>query len=184
MRKHPILAASVLFVSFFYCSIGLPAREGHKSDVDNLLSSFPGYHLLTLKERDSDMRAFFVQHFPKANPSVVHADFDGDGLQDYALLLRNDKSPATKLVVLLCYQAEYCRSVYELDVTGYSDSVYLRPLARSTVVSQTEAIDTPNQSSSVKLKISGIQVTYFGKGELVLYWDKKLKKIKEVQTSD
>jgi hypothetical protein len=39
-----------------------------------------------LKELDSDARAFFLQHFPKASPSVVHADFDGDGQLDYALL--------------------------------------------------------------------------------------------------
>jgi hypothetical protein len=184
MKKNSILAASVLSVTFFYCCIGLSAGEERKSDVDSLLSSFPGYHLLTLKERDSDTKAFFIQHFPKANPSVIHADFDGDGHLDYALLLKNGKSPATKLVVLLCSEDVHCRTVYELDVTGYSDGVYLRPVARGTVVSQTEALDTTNNSSPAKLKTSGIQVTYFEKGEVVLYWDKKLKKIKEVQTAD
>ena len=89
MKKHTILAASILFSIVFYCCIGFSAGEERKSDVDSILSSFPGYHLLTLKECDSDARAFFTQHFPKANPSVVRADFDGDGHLDYALLLKS-----------------------------------------------------------------------------------------------
>lgn len=172
-----------MFAALF-CCVGISAAQDRKSGVDSILSSFPGYHLLTFKERDSDTRAFILQHFPKTNPSVVHADFDGDGHPDYALLLRNDKSPATKLVVLLCSEGGHCRSVYELDVTGYSDSVYLRPVARGKVVFQTEAIDTTNNSSPVKLRSSGIQVTYFGQAEVVLYWNRKLKKIEEVQTAD
>jgi hypothetical protein len=183
MKKHTILAASILFSTVFYCCIGLSAGEERKSDVDSILSSFPGYHLLTLKERDSDARAFFTQHFPKANPSVVRADFNGDGHLDYALLLRNDKSQATKLVVLLCSEDAHCRSVYDVDVSAYSGSVYLRPRTRGSRVSETEAVDT-NHTAPVNLKFSGIQVTYFGKGEVVLYWNRKLKKIEEVQTAD
>jgi hypothetical protein len=180
------VSASVLVTVFaaLFCCLGVVVGGERKSDFDSILSGFPGYHLLTLKERDSDTRAFILQHSPKANPSVVHADFDGDGHLDYALLLRNDKSPATKLVVLLCSEDGHCRSVYELDVTGYSDSVYLRPVARGTGVSQTEAIDTTNHSSPAKLKASGVQVTYFEQGKVVLYWNIKLKKIEEVQTAD
>src|SRR6266852_689292 len=183
MKKHTMLLASVLFSTLFYCCIALSAGEEQKSDVDRILNGFPGYHLLTLQERDSDARAFFTRHFPKANPSVVHADFDGDGHLDYALLLRNDKSQATKLVVRLCSEDGHCRNVYELDVSAYSGSVYLRPVTRGSRVSQTEAIDT-NHGAPVILKFSGIRVTYFGKGEVVLYWNKKLKKIEGVQTED
>ncbi len=183
MKKHTMLLASVLFSTLFYGCIGLSAGEEQKSDVDRILNGFPGYHLLTLKERDSDARAFFTRHFPKANPSVVRADFDGDGHLDYALLLRNDKSEGTKLVVLLCSEDAHCQSVYDVDISPYSGSAYLRPVARGSRVSQTEAIDT-DHSVPVILKFSGIRVAYFGKGEVVLYWSRKLKKIKEVQTAD
>lgn len=153
-----------------------------KNSIDKIVSSFPGYHLLTLKELDSDAKAFFLKHFPKANPSVVHADFDGDGHPDYALLLRNDKGQVTKLVVLLCPDDGRCRGVYELDVSAYSGSAYLRPVSRGSRISQTESIDA--DTNPVSLNFSGIRVTYFGKGEVVLYWNKKLKKIEEVQTED
>ena len=177
-RSAPVILAASLF-----CCALISTSEERKSGIDEILSAFPGYHLLTLKERDPDTRAFIVQHFPKANPSVVHADFDGDGHLDYAMLLRNEKSKTTKLVVLLCSEDGHWRSVYELDVSAYSDSVYLRPATRGLRASQTETVDT-NHTAPVNLKFSGIQVTYFEKGKVVLYWNKKLKKIEEVQTED
>jgi hypothetical protein len=173
----------VVIAALFFC-LRAPAGEEQKSDVDSILSSFPGYHLLPLNERDSGTRAFFSQHFPKSNPSVVQADFDGDGHLDYALLVRSENSKTTKFVVLLCSEDGQCRKVYELDVSAYSDLVYLRPAAIGSGVSQTEAVDSTNQSSPVKLKSTGIQVSYFEKGKIVLYCNRKLKKIKEVQTED
>jgi hypothetical protein len=183
MKRACAFVALVVFVSLS-CCLGLVSGQEQKSDLDGLLSSFPGFHVLTLKERDSDTRAFILKHFPKVNPSVVHADFDGDGNLDYAVLLKNDKSQTAKLVVLLCPANTHCRSVYELDVTGYSEIAYLRPVAAGSVVSQTDAIESTTQPSPEKLKSTGIKVTYFEKAAVVLYWDRKAKKIKEVQTED
>ena len=181
---RPFRSVRVILGVVLLCCVQLPSSgEDQKNNLKSILSGFSGYHLLTLKELDSDTQAFIVRHFPKANPSLVHADFDGDGQLDYALLLRNDKSQATKLVVLLCSDDVHCRSVYELDVSAYSDSVYLRPVTKGSRVSQTEAVDS-NQTAPVNLKSYGIQVTYFEKGKVVLYWNKKLKKIEEVQTAD
>ncbi|MGB0116868.1 MAG: hypothetical protein WCC78_15310 [Terriglobales bacterium] len=128
------------------------------------------------------MRAFFVKHFPKDNPSLVRADFDGNGHPDYALLLRDDKTGATKLVVLLCAADGQCKNVYELDETAYAGAVYLRPVSMGSKVSQTEAVS--GNSPPVKLHSTGIQVNYFEKGKVVLYWNRKLQKIEEVQTED
>ncbi len=182
-KGWPPARLAVLVAGFFCCALVSGAVDV-KNDIDTVLSSFPGYHLLTLEERDSDARAFIVKHFPKASASVVHADFDGDGHLDYALLLKNDKSQATKLFVLLCSEEVRCRTVYQLDVTAYSGSAYLRPVAMGSVVSQTEALDSPNPSALAKLQSTGIQITYFGKGAVVLYWNKKLRKIAEIQTED
>jgi len=187
MKKHTVLRASflaALLASFLCCCVGLSAPQEQKSGVGNVLSNFPGFHLLVPKERDPDTTAFILKRFPKSNPSVVHADFDGDGNLDYALLLKNDKSQATKLVVLLCSESGHCRSVYELDVTAGSGIVYLRPVATGSVVSQTEAIDSTTAPSPAKLHSIGIQVAFFEKAAVVLYWDRKVKKIREVQTAD
>jgi hypothetical protein len=183
MKMYSRFAKTFLLTSLLSSGLMAGPQEG-KHDIDKILASFPGYNLLTLKERDSETRTYILQHCPKANSSVIHADFDGDGHLDYALLLKSDKSGATKLVVLLCVAEAQCRSVYESDITGYSDMVYLRPVAAGSRVSETEAVDTANHSSAVKLKTTGIQVTYFEKGQVVLYWNKGLKKIEEIQTAD
>lgn len=175
--SHAVLIAWCFLVSAMSAHTATPS-----GDIDKVLADLPGYHLLKPTELDADARAFFLQHFPKANPSVVHADFDGDGHLDYALLVRNDKSQLTKLVVLLCVEDGHCRNVSETDVSAYSGAVYVRPVARGAKISQTESADA--DSVPVRLKFSGIRVTYFGKGEVVLFWNEKLSKIDTIATAD
>jgi hypothetical protein len=167
------------------CSFGVSAAEKPKDEVANLLSHFPGYHLMTLSERDPDTKAYILRHFPKDNPSLVHADFDGDGYPDYALLLKHNKSQTAKLVVLLCPENDVCRKVYEtVDMTGSSAEVYIRPLPVGSHVSQTDAIDTRDRPSPIKLRCTGLEVTYFEKAAIVYYWNKRHMKIEAVQTGD
>ena len=54
------------------CFTAISTEQQQKGSIDNIVGSFPGYHLPTLKELDSDAKAFFLKHFPKASPSVVH----------------------------------------------------------------------------------------------------------------
>jgi hypothetical protein len=157
-------SAPILALLVSCCCVWISAAQEQKSNIATILHNFSGYHLLDLRERDSDTRAYLQKHVTNS-PSVIHADFDGDGFPDYAMLLRSDRS-AAKLVVLLCDAQGQCRSVYELDITGYSDVAYLQPLPLGS------------------LKAVGIQVVYFEKGRVVLSWDKKLKKIAEVPTGE
>jgi hypothetical protein len=163
-------------------SVLASASDGQAGDISAILKQFPGYHVLTLQERDSDLKAFLAQHFPKGNPSVVRADFNGDGNPDYALLLKDDKTGAAKLLVLLCSANGQCKSVYDVDETTYASVTYLRPLSTGSKVSQMEAV--PGNTPPVKLRSTGIEINYFEKGKVVLHWNTKRKKIEEVQTGD
>jgi hypothetical protein len=174
----------VIVVFSFFCCAALSNAEAPKNDLDIILSRFPGYHMLTLAERDSDTRAFILAHFPKRNPSVVHADFDRDGHLDYAVLLKDKKSETAKLVIFLCSGNTQCKSVHEVGLTSVSGAVYLRPVPIGSRVSQTDAIDIKDQRSPVKLSSPGIELTYFGKATVVYYWNRKHKKIEAVQTAD
>jgi hypothetical protein len=157
--------------------------EGQSGDIDSILKGFPGWHVLTLAERDSDTHAFFHAHFPKRDPSVVHADFDGDGRPDYAILLKNGKSGAAKLVVLLCSADTQCKNTYEVDVTSSVGEVYIRPVPLGSRVSQTDAIDNDHPAPA-RLSSTGIEVTYFGQAKVVYYWNRKHKKVEAIQTED
>src|SRR5579872_6844076 len=79
-----LMALCWSFVASVHGQQGIP--------LEDLLSRFPGYHLLTMQERDPDVQAFLHHHFPKENPSLVRADFNGDGIIDYAVLVENDKT--------------------------------------------------------------------------------------------
>jgi hypothetical protein len=163
-------------------SVLASASDGQAGDVGTILKQFPGYHVLALQERDPNLKAYLAQHFPKADPSVVRADFNGDGNPDYALLLKDDKTGSAKLVVLLCSADGQCKSVYDVDETTYASVAYLRPVSTGSKVSQTEAV--PGNTPPVKLRSTGIQVNYFEKGKVVLHWNTKRQKIEEVQTGD
>ncbi len=166
------------------CCAATSSGEAPKNALGIILGRFSGYHKLTLRERNSDARTFMLRNFPKDDPSVVRADFDGDGHPDYAILLKDNKAKTTKLVVLLCSGGAQCKSVYELDVTAQSGEVYIRPVQAGSQVSQTDAIDTNDHASPVRLSATGIEVTYFGQAKVVYYWNRKHKKIEAVQTED
>lgn len=150
--------------------------------LEDLLSRFPGYHLLTMQERDPDVQAFLHQNFPKENPSLVRADFNGDGIMDYAVLVENDKTRITKFLILLCSANGKCKSVYETNETAGAEITYLRAMKSGSKIYEMGA--SPGDAPTVKLRSAGIELNYFEKASIVLYWDQKLQKIKEVPTSD
>jgi hypothetical protein len=164
-------------------SVLASASDGQADEINTILKQFPGYHVLTLQERDPDARAYIARHFPKANPSVVRADFDGDGQEDYALLLKNAKSAKALLVVVLCPADAECKTAYKMDVSEAYKVTYLSLVPVGSRVSQTEVMPR-NDHSPGRLKSVGIRVTYDEQAEVVLYWNNKLGKIEKVQTSD
>jgi hypothetical protein len=176
MRTSGVLLALV------FASI-CPMAEGQNCELGDVLRQIPGFHVLKLGERDPDTRAFLIQHFAKDNPSVVHADFDGDGRPDYALLLKSSTGEA-KFVIVLCPESAKLRTVYDLDVTGSEGQSYLQSVPPGTLVSQTEAIDTGGKVPRVRLRSVGVRAVDFEKAAVVLYWSSKLHKIKAIQTAD
>ena len=158
--------------------------QGQQKDLGRALGLFPGYHLLKLEERDADTRTFLAAHFKKNSPSLVNADFDGDGRPDYALLLKSDNDPKTRMVVVLCPRTGVCKTVYDLDLTGSAGEVYLKHVPAGTQLAQTEAATEGENPRRTRLSSAGARLVYFEKAEVVLYWDRKLNKIVQVETGD
>ena len=182
MRRR-ISCTLLLFVTVIGCALGR-VEHGPATDVPEMLKQFPGYHVVTRAERSADASAYLLRHYSRTNPSVVRADFDGDGHPDYALLLKHDGSPNAKFVVLLCSDAAQCRTVYELDVTASIAEMYLTPVPQESRVSPTGAIDRSDDSAGVKLQGVGIQLNYFEKAAVVYYWSKRTKRIEAIETED
>ena len=159
-------------------------NQSARNTLPDVLRLFPGYRVLSLQERDSDTRSYWLQKYPKANSSIVHADFDGDGSPDYALLLKNDTRGITQLVILLCPAVTSCKKVYSLDLSTTAAIVYLRPIPVGSKVAPTGGIDTDKTNAGVKLRATGIELNYFEKAAVVLHWNQQLKRIEQIETED
>jgi len=170
-----------LLLAVFY---SLTSARGQIRTAEALPHDYPGYHVLRLTERDADTRAFLIQHVKGSDASVIHADLDGDGHPDYAVLLKSDTSAAAKVVVLLCDAQSKCRGVFEQNITGYSEGAYLSRLPVGSRVAEAGSAEGEKESHPVTLTNTGIQVTYFEKGAVALYWDRKLKKMVAVGTAE
>jgi hypothetical protein len=160
------------------------ADQGPGTDIAKILKQFPGYHLLTMAEREANARAFLVRHSSKSSPSIIHADFDGDGHPDYALLLKHKRDGKAEFVVLLCSGDANCTIVDQLDVTGSIAEMYIRPVATGSLVSQAEATEMQDDTPPVTPHRVGIQVNYFEKAAVVYYWEKKTRKIEQIESED
>jgi len=173
-----------LLLSVLISCFAATGSGGRDHLIEKILEQFPGYHVVTVAERNYDAREFIQRHFARDNPSIVRGDFDGDGYLDYAILLKNDKTGTAKVAMLLCSGDAECRDVCDVDVSTSFIEVYLRPTPIGTRVSQTEAIDTKDYPPPTKLHSVGIEVNYFGKAKVVYYWHKKAKKMEALQTED
>jgi len=175
----------MLFFAALFCSIAVSHSQGQSDGINKIIrDGFPTFHVLTVAERDSDAKAFIVAHFAKRNPSVAHADFDGDGHLDYALLLKDNTSATARFVILLCADNEHCKKACDEDISSYAAGAFIRTVPIGRRVSQTEAVDTKYSPPPVGLISTGVEVTYFGQAKVVYYWNTKHKKIETIQTAD
>ena len=76
--RFTVLMAIMLVVPSltFLAASPAPSPVDEHHSVADVLKLFPGYHVLSLTERDADVRTFFRQQYPNQNASVIRADFD------------------------------------------------------------------------------------------------------------
>jgi len=151
------------------------------SEQQLIISKFPSYHILKNNELDKETFQYYQKNYDGSQAGIVKTDIDGNGVQDIAALLKADGGSSTKFVILLCDASSSCSVTFELDTSPHQQ-IYITRVKAGTLISQTEAIDTP--VPSVKLVHDGIRLTYFEKAEMVFFRDDKLHKISSIQTAD
>lgn len=134
--------------------------ETRRASLADALRLFPGYHVVSLKEYDPDTRNYLLENCPKVDPSVVRADFDGDGSPDFGLLLKNDATHVARVVILLCPARASCKAVYDLDVSQMSGIVYLRPIPPGAPVPPADDDDASSSIKQTKLKTAAVELNY------------------------
>ena len=142
---------------------------------------FPRYVLRDIEELSPFARNYFKSHYPNFDPSLVHRDFDGNGFEDVAFLLRESKNKdyINIFVIFLQSSHEKFKMKYCLNIGANPGDLYIIPLESG---SQIESFDEPRKK--IKLKNSSVELVYFEKSSVVYYWDGRTKKFKSIWTSD
>lgn len=158
---------------------------GNHKEIKELINAhFPDYVLMDIDELDAFAKDVFKKHYPQSNPHLVCRDFDGNGLIDYALLLRNSKKKGKQTIFTIFLQSShsYFKLAHHLNLEFYRDDVYIIPIEPGRLLSQTPATDAP--SKEIRLKNAAVELVYVGKAALAYYWDDKSKSFATICTAD
>jgi len=154
------------------------------SQVASALTLPAGWRLPNHNETDQAWRISNPNHY-----LVVHGDFNGDGLQDTALLLvRADGSGFAPFVALGrkdgktgFVQRETTNQMYYLETEGLK---LAQPGTYRTACGKGYADCGPGEKDSVIISFDAIEFFKEGGPSRLIYWDAKRKSFAEVWTSD
>ena len=93
-KKLTAIVLMIFIVTFLVNAVASDKKPlikdwGCKNLSNNLIKEYyPNYTLVQLKDLDNDLQEYFTATYHNSHPGCIQEDFDGDGLADYALLLR------------------------------------------------------------------------------------------------
>jgi hypothetical protein len=145
------------------------------SAVKALRSSYPGWHIMGTSGFAPEVVASVQKHFGKAaTPQHCSGDFDGNGLRDAALLIRENGGGGVKLIVLRQVKAGRWRAddLASSDLSGgmqggYSGfTIFITPRASGTITYWAEQGPT----GRLDLEHDGVEWIFYGKAGMLYYW--------------
>jgi len=135
--------------------------------------------IVQLRDLYEDLQKYFQEKFPKSHPGFLHGDFNGDGIMDYAILIRfkSTKKTIEKFIVLL---GKENNSFNQINIDQWDDELYLNNLYLR--IAKPGKIKEFDSSRIIKLNLTGIELKLFESASQIYYWDKG--KFNIVQTED
>jgi hypothetical protein len=175
-------AAAAAIVAFFGLQGSAWGQDTpvRKAPVEPPLESvishfFPGYGPLPLGDLAPEIGALTVSDpvydTPDRSPTTIHADFDGNGFADYALLIRKTAGPAADeiFVILMARgQGQYSEAM-ESFFGGIAPEIYLGYLPAGTVLPLSE--EDATDGVVLTLENPAVTLNVFGRASDAFYWD-------------
>jgi hypothetical protein len=138
---------------------------------------YPNHTLVQFKDLNEDVREYFAEKYPNSHPGCIKGDFDGDGLIDYALLLRtNIKGRIIEKLVVL--KGENGKKFILIDLDE-SDKRVGDSFLRHIPAGRVEKCD---RTETVTIDRPGFEIVLFEAASRVYFW--KEGKFSFIQTSD
>lgn len=116
MNRYLILILAIFLISMapICSSAAAPLSSPIPDSAYSLLvKAYSKHHVVGADDLESpDEKEFFKNGFPKS-PGVASCDFNGDGIPDYAVLLRKDGTKRNILVVAISTETSWRLDVLE-----------------------------------------------------------------------
>lgn len=165
--RFALAAGIAVFMGFQAPVLGQESKPSEPSLESVIAYFFPGYVPIPLGDLSSEIGALTVSdaiydHVDRS-PTSVRADFDGNGLDDYALLIRKAAgSDADEIFVILMAHGEgrYSKAM-ESFFGGIARDIYLGYMPSGTRL----------PAASLTLEHPAITLNVLGQLSDVFYWD-------------
>lgn len=164
----------------FLCNKVKPYYWRLEEHVERIIrTDYPDCRLVRPEDLYEDLQRYFQDKYRDSYPGYVYSDFNGDGITDYAVLIRCEISNriTEKFVVFMGKGKDAFQAI---DIAEWDDELSLKNLFLHFVFPGT--IKAWDSSSTVKLMSGGVELTLFEAASRVYYWDNG--KFRFVQTSD
>ena len=143
---------------------------------------FPNYMIRDKSELSNYAEVYFMDRYKNCNPSITEGDMDGNGLIDYALILRNRVDNKIVFVILIQNDKNNFQILYQKDLGSSGSEIFLRVIEPGEKISQTESFDIPKKETT--LENTGVELIVFEAAAIAYYWDKMSKSIQMIWTDD
>jgi len=146
---------------------------------------FPEYRLPVLTDIRGDWALFGDPH--TLFPFFCRGDFFGNGKEDYAVFILNDKTQCWQVVVVPHQNTNRKTPVVLASGDGMAQNMYiqtLRPGRYRTINDKGYSISDPEGRKVLRLRRDGINLGTFESADAVYYWDKSKRQFIEVWMSD
>jgi hypothetical protein len=139
--------------------------------------------LIGLDDLLVDAQEYVTSKLQRANPGVVIADFNGDGMNDVAMLTKGPKNKGVTLQLNLCTNSE-CHPERSENLGVFYGIHFISPVRPGSVVRSLASSRCPSGNCSIKIPNFGVKMSYFGKASITYYWDKRSNTFIDIPTSD
>lgn len=143
---------------------------------------YPNYSIVQLKDLDKDVQEYFTKTYGDAHPGCIKEDFDGDGLSDYALLLRTKRNgKSIEKVVVLRGKVNHSFSIINLaELKDRSGSFFIKHVPPGKIKKWEET--ERHRMKTFIIKLPGFELVLFEAASRIYFW--KGNKFYFIQTSD
>jgi hypothetical protein len=164
------LTKSLIWIPLVFTCQDIPASQ--LTTLDDVVRSFSD-KLVTDASLDLEVNAYRKQLSITTHPGIVKLDMNRDGNQDVALLLKDDKTDRLVLKIFFCRKA--CAEEVSIDLGRFFGIQYLTLFPQGV---------TRNKAQTLNSRHPAIVVTYFGKGQVLYFWEPAEQAIKSLPIAE